>query len=128
MVTRGLRSILMAALATMSLGASAGEGDPVAGKAIFALCAVCHTLEAGGADLVGPNLHGVFGKASGTNRQGFAYSAALQAAAILWDDTTIDAWIRNPVGVVPATKMEFVGLTKRDKRENLIAYLKEATK
>jgi cytochrome c len=103
-------------------------GDPVVGKAIFAQCLACHTIELGAADLVGPNLRGVLGKPAATNRPGFVYSEALKKSGLVWDDATLDAWIRNPVELVPGAKMEFVGLTKKDKRENVIAYLKEALK
>jgi cytochrome c len=106
---------------------AAAEGDAVAGKAIFVLCAACHAVEAGATSPLGPNLHGVFGKKAGTNANGFEYSDALKASGIVWDETTMDTWIKNPAGVVPGTKMEYVGLTKKDKRENVIAYLKSAT-
>lgn len=104
------------------------EGDPVAGKAIFAQCMACHTIEPGAPELLGPNLHGVLGKPAATNRPGYAYSDALKKSGLVWDDATLDAWIKNPTALVPGTKMEFVGLTKKDKRDNVIAYLKEALK
>ncbi len=107
---------------------AAAEGDPVAGKSIFVLCAACHAVEAGAPSPIGPNLHGMFGKKAGTNAKGFEYSDVLKASGIVWDDRTIDAWIKNPAGVVPGTKMDYVGLTKKDKRENVIAYLKLATR
>ena len=119
-----LMAILLAAGPTFA----AAEGDPVAGKAIFVLCAACHAVDAGASSPTGPNLHGVFGKKAGTNAKGFEYSDALKASGIIWDEATIDAWIKNPAGVVPGTKMEYVGLTKKDKRENVIAYLKQATR
>ena len=120
--------LFVLAASSFTATARAADGDPVAGKAIFVLCAACHTAGAGGADLVGPNLHGIFGKTAGTNRKSFDYSRALKESSIVWDDATIDAWIKNPVGLLPGTKMEYVGLTKKEKRANLIAYLKEATK
>jgi cytochrome c len=103
-------------------------GDPVAGKAIFGQCLACHTVEPGAADGVGPNLRGVLGKPAATNRPGYAYSEALKAAKLTWDDATLDTWIKNPVAMVPGSKMEFVGLSKRDKREDVIAYMKDALK
>ena len=106
----------------------AQAADPVAGKAIFGQCLACHTIEPGAADLVGPNLRGVMGKAAATNRPGYAYSDALKAAKLTWDDATLDTWIKNPVAMVPGSKMEFIGLTKRDKREDVIAYMKDALK
>jgi cytochrome c len=119
---RPVIALLLIAAAPLAQAA----GDPVAGKAIFAQCTACHTIEKGAADLVGPNLRGVLGKPAATNRPGFAYSEALKKSNLVWDDGTLDAWIKNPVMLVPGAKMEFVGLTKKDKRESLIAYLKEA--
>jgi cytochrome c len=121
------KTVLFAFTLLAGSSVAVAEGDPEAGKAIFVLCAACHTLEEGAANNVGPNLRGVLGKPAATNRKDFAYSDALKASALVWDEATLDAWIKNPAAVVPGTKMEFVGLTKKDKRENVLAYLKQAT-
>jgi cytochrome c len=39
----------------------------------------------------------------------------------------LDQYVTNPKGFIPGNKMVFVGLKKEDDRENLIAYLKQAT-
>lgn len=42
-------------------------GDPVNGKKLFMkLCAACHTTEKGGKHKIGPNLHGIIGRTSGS--------------------------------------------------------------
>lgn len=33
-----------------------------AGEKVFGKCRVCHTVDAGGKNLAGPNLHGVVGR------------------------------------------------------------------
>ena len=38
------------------------DGDPELGKRQFAPCTACHTVEEGGPNKIGPNLHGVFGR------------------------------------------------------------------
>src|SRR4051794_7392245 len=79
-----------AALVILGL-ASAGPGiapgvaaDAAAGKAVFNRCRICHTVEAGGRDGAGPNLHGLFGRKAGTVGP-FAYSEAMKNSGVLWD-------------------------------------------
>jgi cytochrome c len=125
----GVLAVALASLVAACFAPLArADGDPVVGKAIFAQCLACHSFDPAAPDAVGPNLHGVLGKPAASNRPGFAYSAALKASGLTWDDATLDAWIKNPAVLVPGTKMEFVGLTKKEKRDDVIAYLKEVLK
>ena len=111
------------------LALSAGPawaGDAEAGKKVFNKCKACHDLAAG-KNKIGPSLHGLFGRTSGTV-EGFKYSDAMKAAAIVWGEDTLDAYLADPKGYIPSNKMVFPGLTKEDDRENVIEYLEEATK
>ena len=94
------------------------------GEKVFKKCKACHTIEEGGkSKATGPNLWGVFGRTSGT-LEGFKFSDAMKEAAIVWDETTIDAYLADPKGYVPNNKMAFTGLKKPEDRQAVIAYLK----
>lgn len=92
------------------------------GEAKFALCKSCHTVVAGGADLTGPNLHGVFGRKAAVHGA-YKYSDALKAANLTWDAPTLDRWLAKPMEMVPGTKMSFAGLGDQKDRTDVIAYL-----
>ena len=58
------------ALALIGLGAGTAQaaGDAAKGKAAFVRqCALCHTVEKGGDNRLGPNLFGIVGKKAGTS-------------------------------------------------------------
>ncbi|MBP7065592.1 cytochrome c family protein [Ferrovibrio sp.] len=125
-----LRSLTFATALSLGLGfAAAGQAqaaDAAAGQKAFAKCRVCHALEAG-KNGVGPSLHGVFGRKSGTGA-GFKYSDAMAAKAVVWDETSIAAYMADPKGYIPGNKMIFPGIKKESEVADIIAYLKEATK
>ncbi|GAA0756252.1 cytochrome c [Erythromicrobium ramosum] len=93
-----------------------------AGEKAFAKCQSCHTINAGGANGIGPNLHGTMGKAVASHA-GFAYSAELKAVGGTWDWDKMDTWLKNPKGMVSGTKMSFAGLGKVEDRAAIAAYL-----
>ena len=98
------------------------DGDPTAGEVVFKRnCAVCHTTEAG-KNKIGPSLHGVVGRPS-ASLPDFTYSDAMKAANKTWDPATLDTYLTSPRGLVPGTKMIFLGLKAEADRQNVIAYL-----
>ena len=96
--------------------------DLANGKSKFALCQSCHTITPGGANMTGPNLHGVFGKKSASNPD-FKYSDALKTAGWVWDAEHLDHWLEKPMTYLPGTKMSFAGLKDAKDRTDLIAFL-----
>ncbi len=100
--------------------------DADKGKRMFLLCQACHSLDAGGANKVGPNLHGVIGRAAG-KADGFIYSAPLLESGIVWDAKSLDQWLLNPAAMVPGTTMVFPGIQDPVQRADLIAYMRDMT-
>lgn len=112
--------------AAQSAAIAPGNGDPGKGQRIYIQCQACHTLDAGGAHKVGPNLAGLEGKVA-ASADGFNYSAPLTESEIVWDAETLDKWIERPSDFVPGTTMVFAGLPDAEDRANLIAYLLQET-
>ena len=111
--------LLFLALLLAAGGASA-DGDAMRGKALYqARCTSCHSIEYNG---VGPAHAGVFGRKAGL-APGYAYSPALQNAAIVWNERNLARWLANPERLVPGQKMG-VSVASAKERADLIAFLK----
>jgi cytochrome c len=93
-----------------------------AGEKAFSKCQSCHSIEAGGANGIGPNLHGSMGGPV-AGKAGFAYSAELKALGGQWDWDTMNAWLKNPKSYISGTKMSFAGLSKIEDRAAIAMYL-----
>jgi cytochrome c len=93
-----------------------------AGEKAYSKCQSCHTIDAGGANGIGPNLAGVMGGPVAA-KGGFAYSAELKALGGNWDWEQMNLWLKNPKGLVAGTKMSFAGLSKVEDRAAIAAYL-----
>lgn len=94
------------------------------GEKVWAKCQSCHSINAGGANGVGPNLHAIMG-ANVAAKPGFAYSSALAGLGGQWDWDRMNAWLKNPRGYVDGTKMAFAGLGKIEDRAAVALYLNE---
>lgn len=121
---RCLAVALLAAIALSACRSSAPE-DPAqrAQRLAFEVCAYCHTSNPGGMHKVGPNLHGVFGRQA-AQAPGYDYSTALVASDLVWDEATLDAFLRSPTGVVPGSRMVNATVDP-SRRAAVIAYLKQ---
>jgi len=97
--------------------------DALTSKKAFAKCAACHSVKEGGATLLGPNLHGIIGRDSGT-LEGFPYTPAMMAYRRKWTEEELDKFLQNPMKVVPGTMMAFRGLRKKQDRQAVLCYLR----
>lgn len=97
------------------------EADVEKGAKVFGKCKACHKLE-DGANGTGPHLFNVVNREKAAI-DGFGYSSTLAEMDGSWDYEALDAFLLNPKGYVPGTKMSFSGLKKDSDRANLIAYL-----
>lgn len=105
-------------LAVLLADASADKGKSVSKK-----CSACHTFDSGGANRVGPNLHGVVGRQLASH-EGFTYSDVLKGKGGSWGYEELNAFLANPKGFAPGTKMAFAGIKDPGQRADLILYLR----
>jgi len=115
------RLLAVACLSMLARGASAADAE--AGRALYqARCTACHALDFNG---VGPAHRGVFGRAA-AQAPGYAYSDALKASGLVWNEDTLDRWLADPEKVAPGQRMGISVPDAKD-RSDLIAYLKKAS-
>lgn len=110
--------------APLDLGRLLPMASVEAGKTASAKCMACHTFEAGGPVVTGPNLHDVLGREAGSVA-GFNYSSAMADYDNVWTYENLNAFLADPRGYLPGTAMVFVGLPKDEERLALIAYLRD---
>ena len=110
------------------LGALLANADAANGERSFkAKCSTCHTIEQGGGNGTGPNIHAIIG-ASHAHSASFGYSSAMQATSgETWTYENIDHWLENPSSYIRGTSMAFAGLRRDDERADVIAYLASMT-
>ena len=104
----------------------AAEGNAVRGQQVFGACAACHSLQPE-QNMTGPSLADLWNRKAGGLSSFSRYSSALKSANIIWNDKTLDGWIKDPQQVVPGNQMTFAGIKDGQQRADLLAFLKEAT-
>ena len=124
-----LRQFALSLAALMAINADA-LGQDTAAKSAAAdnqlvfnnVCRTCHTLKEGD-NRLGPNLHNIIGRKSGSVPD-YSYSSAMKDADLTWDRATLDRFIANPDQVVPGNRMKpYGGLTSAEERAKIIAFL-----
>jgi cytochrome c len=61
------------------------------------------------------------------SQSGFEYSAVMRNADFVWTPAAVDAWLAQPGRFLPGNRMMYAGLLDEQDRNDLIAYLLEAT-
>lgn len=114
--------ILVAAAVALVSTPVLAAGNAGNGKTLFGRCAICHTVQKGGANGLGPNLFGVAGRKA-ASLPNYMYSGALKASGITWTNEKLEAWVKGPSKLVPGTKMAFGGLGNDSQADDVVAYL-----
>ena len=116
----------LTATLVLAAGSALAEGNEARGERLFnQQCKACHTLDQGGHNLVGPNLHGLFGRKAGSAN--YQYSDAMKKSGIVWDEATLAGYLKDPKGKVPGTKMTYIGLRQEQQQQDMITFLEKAT-
>ena len=111
-------------IAALVLQAGPTLAQAARGRILFLRCASCHDISTSSSPKIGPNLYHVYGRRAGS-LPGFAYSPAMKAQTIVWDEKTLDLWLKKPSDLVPETAMAFAGLPNKADRAAVIAYLRK---
>lgn len=77
--------------------------------------------------MTGPSLAHLWNRKAGSLANFPRYSPALKSSGIVWNDKTLDEWIKNPEQLVPGNDMPFQGIKDDQQRADLLAFLKQAT-
>lgn len=85
-------------------------------------CRTCHSMNPGD-NRLGPSLHGIIGKRAGTVK-GYNFSSAFADSKVIWDEKTLDAYIKAPDSVVPGNEMKpYGGLPNPEIRAAIVSYI-----
>jgi cytochrome c len=68
----------------------------------------------------------MWGKRAATLSDFARYTNALSKSEIVWDETTLYAWVADPQAMVPGTTMTFRGIENDKTRQDLVAFLRLA--
>lgn len=133
-MNRGWRAVAAAGCVVVPLvapgaaQAAAGAPDAAAlqrGEQIYGRCAACHAIEG---NRTGPQHCGLFGRRAGAAPGFDGYSKAMRDSRIVWNERSLDVFLRAPTQAVPGTAMGYAGVKDPRERADLIAWLRLATR
>lgn len=114
-------ALLLNLLSFHALADAAGDAE-AGGKLFKRICGGCHNIGPSVRSSFGPQLNGVVGRTAGSVAD-YQYSEAMKSSGIVWTRDKLVAYLEDPKGVVPGTRMIFWGLSDQEKIDNLLAYL-----
>ena len=121
-----IRVLASLALLPAAIAPATAAGDAEKGAALFRACIACHSLKPE-QNMTGPSLAGIWGRKAGTLGSFDRYSPALKTSDIVWDENSLDAWLKSPNSLVSQNRMIFAGMSDARRRADLIAFLKTAS-
>ena len=114
------RGLALLALFGAVAPSAASAADVAHGEKVYKTCGICHSLDK---NAQGPKHAGLFGRTAGTVPD-FNYSPALKKSGIVWNEQTLDTWLKDPQAMVPGSKM-FFAVDKDQDRADVIEFLKQ---
>ena len=122
LIAAALAAAALAILPHAALAADAANGE----RLFKAKCALCHETSAG-KHKVGPSLFGVVGRKAG-GADGFKLYRGLKDASWTWDETSLDAYLNDPVKYTKDHTGKSPGMVLKTpsaaERADIIAFLK----
>lgn len=119
------------ALGVAAVSGAASAQDAANGETVFKKCRACHLVGPDAKHSVGPQLNNLIGRKAGSIADYSSYSDQMKelgTKGLVWDDATLDKYLTNPKDLVPNGKMAFPGLSDKEDRADVIAYLKTFSK
>lgn len=78
--------------------------------------------------MTGPSLADLWGRKAGGSASFLRYSSALKSSGVVWNDTTLNDWIKDPQHLILGNDMTFQAIKNDQQRTNLLAFLKDVTR
>ncbi len=105
----------------------AAGGNADRGLRVFAACAPCHSLDPN-RSMTGPSLADLWNRKAGGLASFPRYSFALKSSSVVWNDATLNDWIKDPQHFIPGNDMTFQGIKNDQQRTDLLAFLKDVSR
>ena len=107
-------------LATLDLDAAGC--DEVRAKRTLNQCKACHSVDPNDGHSTGPNLFGIYDQEAG-KAEGFRYSPVLRDSGIVWNNETLDAFLKSPQKYLKGNRMAFGGVRNDQNRSAMVCLL-----